>query len=120
LSLSDTHPLYASGIMADTPEGAPVPKKRSLFKRAAWQDAPKKEGEGEDMFSHANEFKNIVAQQNKREEEKRRKANEERKRRQNGQVDRKRRKVSSDHDEPILPWSGSGSSTRETRISSKA
>jgi len=106
--------------MTDTTEGAPAPKKRSLFKRAAWQDAPKKEEE--DMFSHAKDFKNIVAEQTKREDEKRRKANEERKRRQDGQADRKRRKVSGDLDEPALPGSGSGNSSsgRATRMNTKA
>jgi hypothetical protein len=116
LSLS----LHAVSVMTDTTEGAPAPKKRSLFKRAAWQDAPKKEEE--DMFSHSSEFKNIIAEQSKREEEKRRKATEERRRRQDGQVDRKRRKVSGDHDEPALPRSGSGNSSsgRATRTNTKA
>ncbi|KAF2832238.1 hypothetical protein CC86DRAFT_280471 [Ophiobolus disseminans] len=105
--------------MTDTADSAPPPKKRSLFKRAAWQDAPKTDGEGDDMFSHANEFDKIVAEENRLAEEKRRKAHE-RKRKHDGQADRKQRKVSSDHDEPILPRSGSGSAARATRISSKA
>ena len=50
--------------MTDATTGAPAPKKRSLFKRAAWQDAAKKEDE--DMFSHSNEFKDIVAEENRR------------------------------------------------------
>lgn len=55
--------------MSDTTGGLPTRKKRSLFKRAAWQDADTKDGQ--DMFSHANEFKDIVAQQQKRSEEER-------------------------------------------------
>lgn len=108
--------------MTDTSEGAPapVPKKRSLFKRAAWQDEPKKEGKDEDIFSHANEFNSIVAEQNRREAEKRKKAVEERKRKHSGPTERKRRRISSDHDEPISLRSGSGSAARATRTSSKA
>jgi hypothetical protein len=110
--------------MTDTTQGAPAPKKRSLFKRAAWQDAPKTDGE--DIFSHANEFKNIVAEQSRLQAEKRRQAQDERKRKPAGHADRKRRKVSSDHvdkdedNEPAAPTSGSGSSTRPDRTGSKA
>jgi hypothetical protein len=107
--------------MTDSTKGAPAPKKRSLFKRAAWQDTPHTEGEGEDMFSHANEFQNIVAEQNKREAEKRKKAAEERKRKHDGMADRKRRKVSVDHNEPVLPKSGgSGSSAPTSGMDSRA
>jgi len=119
LTNSRLHFLHANAIMTDTTQGTPAPKKRSLFKRAAWQDAPKKEGENDDIFSHANEFKNIVAEQNRLSEERRKKANDERKRRQDGHAYRKRRKVSSDEDEPVLPRSGSGSSARANRTSSK-
>jgi hypothetical protein len=94
-----------------TPQGAPAPKKRSLFKRAAWQDAPPKEGE--DMFSHADEFNNIVAAQNRLQAEERRKADEARKRKHAGQTDKKRRKLSSGHDEP-------GSSPHAARAHSTA
>ena len=102
--------------MGDAAQGAPAPKKRSFFKRAAWQDTPKAEGEEDDMFSHASEFNNIVADQNRREEERRRKASEERKRRLEGQADIKRRKVSTDYDEPVLPRS----STHTSHMGSKA
>lgn len=74
-------------------------------------DAAKKEGD--DMFSHANEFTDIVAEQNKREEEKRKKAEGEKKR------EKKRRKASADH-VPALPQEASGTSTRESRTASKA
>jgi hypothetical protein len=111
--------LYASAvIMTEPDEGAPAPKKRSFFKRAAWQDAPTKEGE--DMFSHASEFTSIVAEQHRLSEEKRRKASEEKKRRLDGRGDKKRRKVSTDGEEPIQPRSGSASSARATRAGSKA
>ncbi|KAH6612528.1 ubiquitin-2 like Rad60 SUMO-like-domain-containing protein [Boeremia exigua] len=100
--------------MTDATIGAPAPKKRSLFKRAAWQDAAKKENE--DIFSHSNEFKDIIAEENRtKEEEKRkqaeakRKAEAEERREQAEKQDKKgkRRKVSIDHDEPQLLRSGS-------------
>lgn len=103
--------------MSDTTK-APAPKKRSLFKRAAWQDAPAHEGE--DIFSHSNEFKNIVAEQNRVEAEKRQKAEEDGKRKQAAQGDWKRRKVSNDHDDIVLPGSGSGSSSHAARNGSRA
>ncbi|KAF1929768.1 uncharacterized protein M421DRAFT_60224 [Didymella exigua CBS 183.55] len=95
--------------MTDATSGAPAPKKRSLFKRAAWQDAGKKENE--DIFSHSNEFSNIVAEENRQKEEAKRKlaeakrkVEEEQRREQTEKQDRKgkRRKVSIDYDEPIL------------------
>lgn len=113
--------------MTEATAGAPAPKKRSLFKRAAWQDAAKKEDE--DMFSHSNEFKDIVAEENRRrEEEKRkqvevkRKTEEQEKRAQAEKHDKKgkRRKVSADFDEPVLPRSDSADSTRISRSQSKA
>lgn len=113
--------------MTEATTGAPAPKKRALFKRAAWQDAAKKENE--DMFSHSNEFKDIVAEENRRKEKERekqaeakRKAEEEEKRAQAEKHDKKgkRRKVSAEFDEPILLRSDSGDSTRISRSQSKA
>ncbi|KAF3005876.1 hypothetical protein E8E13_009218 [Curvularia kusanoi] len=113
--------------MTDANTGAPAPKKRSLFKRAAWQDAAKKETE--DMFSHSNEFKDIVAEENRRKEEEKRKqaeakrkAEEEEKRTQIQKQDKKgkRRKVSAEFDEPILLHSDSGDSSRISRSQAKA
>jgi hypothetical protein len=72
------------------------------------------------MFSHASEFTSIVAEQHRLSEEKRRKASEEKKRRLDGRGDKKRRKVSTDGEEPIQPRSGSASSARATRAGSKA
>ncbi|KAF2031756.1 hypothetical protein EK21DRAFT_62513 [Setomelanomma holmii] len=95
--------------MTDSAEGPPAPKKRSFFKRAAWQDAPK--NEGDDMFSHANDFQKIVAEQHRLEEEKQRKV-EAKKRTKHS--DKKRRKVSTDCDEPILARSGSSSDAQRT------
>jgi hypothetical protein len=80
--------------MTDTTQGASAPKKRSLFKRAAWQDKPK--AENEDIFSHRNEFTNIVAEQTRLQAERRLQKQKE-KDKQAGHVDRKRRKVSNDH-----------------------
>jgi hypothetical protein len=104
--------------MSDPSKSAPAPKKRSLFKRAAWQDAPK--NDEEDIFSHSKDFKNIVAEQNRTEAEKRRKAEEDRARKHAARGDRKRRKVSTDHDDTALPGGGSGSSSRADRTGSKA
>lgn len=111
--------------MTDATTGALAPKKRSLFKRAAWQDAAK--NEGGDIFSHSNEFNDIVAEEKRRKEEEKRKheeakrkAEEEQKRElAEKQKKGKRRKVSSDYDEPILPRSNSGDSRRANRLESK-
>lgn len=103
--------------MTDTTQGASAPKKRPLFKRAAWQDAAKTEGE--DMFSHANEFKDLVVEQARCKDEEEQKAERERRRRQIEQRERKRRKVSPLNEEPIVPKSGSGSRPRK-RTGSKA
>jgi hypothetical protein len=85
--------------MTDTPAGAPAPKKRSFFKRAAWQDAAKKDSE--DIFSHSNEFNDLVAAQNRRKAEERQKAEEQRKieaeaeqKRKQEQRERKKRRLS--------------------------
>ncbi|KAL1654910.1 hypothetical protein SLS61_002659 [Didymella pomorum] len=113
--------------MTDATSGAPPSKKRSLFKRAAWQDAAKKGNE--DIFSHSNEFGNIVAEENRRKEEAKRKmqdeakrkAEEEEKREQAEKQDKKgkRRKVSTDYDEPILPHDDLVDSGRIGRSQSK-
>ncbi|KZM23003.1 uncharacterized protein EKO05_0008245 [Ascochyta rabiei] len=113
--------------MMETTSGAPAPKKRSLFKRAAWQDAAKKESE--DIFSHSNEFKDIVAEENRQKEEVKRKqaeaqrkAEEQQKRKQAETQEKKskRRRVSTDYNEPLLPQSGSGGSGRVTRSEDRA
>lgn len=83
--------------MTDSTPHAPAPKKRSLFKRPAWQDSPKSE---QDMFSHANQFNDIVAEQTRMQAERRAKADAAKKqKRAAGPADRKRRKTSSDHDD---------------------
>lgn len=115
--------------MTEATTDAPAPRKRSLFKRAAWQDAAKKEGE--DMFSHSNEFKDIVAEESRqREEDKRkhaeakRKAEEEEKlehaRKRDKDKRDKRRKVSAEFDEPTLLRSDSAESSRVSRSQTKA
>lgn len=86
--------------MADDAPHVPAPKKRSLFKRAAWQDAAK--DETGDMFSHANEFQDIVAEQAKRRQEEEQAAEKERQRRQEARREKKRRKVSTEaHEAPV-------------------
>ncbi|KAF2854791.1 hypothetical protein T440DRAFT_464930 [Plenodomus tracheiphilus IPT5] len=103
--------------MSEPTTAAPVPKKRSLFKRAAWQDAAKKENE--DIFSHASEFKDIVAEQNRRRDEAK-KAEEAEAKQRKPSVPResksKRRRVSTEDSKPILPNSqpGSPSTTNKT------
>ena len=104
--------------MTDTTTSIAPTKKRSLFKRAAWQDAPKKENE--DIFSHSNEFPDIIAAQTKRKAEER-KAVEATKQRKNPEPqDRKRRRISNDDDGPALLKCGSSSKPRASRTGSKA
>ncbi|OAL53163.1 hypothetical protein IQ07DRAFT_585105 [Pyrenochaeta sp. DS3sAY3a] len=86
--------------MADDAPPVPAPKKRSLFKRAAWQDAAT--DETGDMFSHANEFQDIVAEQARRRQEEEQAAERERQRRQEARREKKRRKVSTEaHEAPV-------------------
>ncbi|KAH7402109.1 ubiquitin-2 like Rad60 SUMO-like-domain-containing protein [Phaeosphaeria sp. MPI-PUGE-AT-0046c] len=102
--------------MTDSTPSAPAPKKRSLFKRSAWQDTPKTE---EDMFSHASQFEDIVADQTKIQAEKRAQADAAKKqKRAAGPADRKRRKTSSSDHEEITMLGGSPS--RADRANSKA
>jgi CRISPR/Cas system CSM-associated protein Csm4 (group 5 of RAMP superfamily) len=112
-------PIHAlTRLMTDTTESASAPKKRSFFKRAAWQDAPKKEGQ--DIFSHSNEFKDIVAEQNKRIEEEKRKEEEAKQRRKAEHAGNKRRRISTENDEPNNTTNEASSGARATRTSSKA
>ena len=104
--------------MTDKSASAAPPKKRSLFKRAAWQDAPKKDGE--DMFSHSNEFSDIVAEQARIRAEEKKKAEAARKRKHSEPRDQKRRRISNDNDEPIPTKSSSASKERAGRTASKA
>ena len=106
--------------MVDSTEGAPAPKKRILFKRAAWQDKPKTENT--DIFSHSNEFDDIVAEQNKRKEEKerQRKAAFEREQRQaeKQETKKKRRKISNDADDLVVLDGGESSGRLHRRAES--
>ncbi|CAG5175327.1 uncharacterized protein ALTATR162_LOCUS8049 [Alternaria atra] len=104
--------------MTDKTASAAPPKKRSLFKRAAWQDAPKKDGE--DMFSHSNEFSDIVAEQARIRAEEKKKAEAARKRKHSEPRDQKRRRISNDNEEPIPTKSSSASKERAGRNASKA
>jgi hypothetical protein len=104
--------------MTDTTTSvAPPPKKRSLFKRAAWQDAPKKDNE--DIFSHSNEFPDMMAAQNKRKSAEKREAEASRQRKASEPHDRKRRRISNEGEQAALPKSGS-SQQRASRTPSKA
>ncbi|KAI4935453.1 uncharacterized protein J4E92_002742 [Alternaria infectoria] len=103
--------------MTDTPASVAPPKKRSLFKRAAWQDAPKKDGE--DMFSHSNEFNDIVAEQARIRAEEKKQAEAARKRKHSEPRDQKRRRISNDTEEPVPTKSSSASRERASRTTSK-
>jgi len=107
--------------MTDSAAGvAPPSKKKFAFKKAAWQTAPKAEETAQaDIFSHSNEFQNIVDEQAKRkDEERKKKAEETRKRKADEELERKRRKMSTEAHEKT-PGSGSASSARGRRLSSK-
>lgn len=100
--------------MTDDTQETQLPKKRSFFKRAAWQDVAKKEDQ--DMFSHANKFKDIVAEQNKRREEEERMVELKRQCRQAERREGKRRKVSTESlEKPSLSSSVVGSISRASR-----
>ncbi|KAF2201366.1 hypothetical protein GQ43DRAFT_480778 [Delitschia confertaspora ATCC 74209] len=62
---------------------AAAPKKRTFFKRAAWQTAPKNEDQ-KDIFSHSRDYVDIVAReaQRKREAEEKKNREEDEKRQQ--------------------------------------
>lgn len=109
--------------MTDANPGSEAPpKKKSLFKKSAWQrkqEQAQAGGEAErDMFSHSNDFKDIVAEETKRKLEERRKLEEARKHKADQERERKRRKVSTELDEPKLP-SASGSSAHASRVGNK-
>ncbi|KAH7391982.1 ubiquitin-2 like Rad60 SUMO-like-domain-containing protein [Pyrenochaeta sp. MPI-SDFR-AT-0127] len=105
--------------MTDNTQGASVPKKRSFFKRAAWQDVTKKEGQ--DMFSHTNEFKYIVAEQIRHRAEEERKTVLEQQHKQAEQHDGKRQKMLAERQaEPSLPRRSGGPASRSGTAVSKA
>ncbi|KAF2876113.1 ubiquitin-2 like Rad60 SUMO-like-domain-containing protein [Massariosphaeria phaeospora] len=119
--------------MTDTTGGASAPtKKRSFFKKALWQTEVKPDGEAGNIFSHANEYTSIVAdetrrkneeknkleaeQQRKTEEDRQRRAERERERKAEGGSAAKRRRISN---EPEPHSGGSSLSTRADRKMSK-
>lgn len=106
--------------MTDATTGtAAPPKKRSFFKKAAWQTAAQAgEGQELDMFSHSNEFRDIIAEETRKKNEERRKVEEAHKRKAEEQRERKRRRVSLESEERQTPRRGSGSSTHGSRICS--
>jgi len=94
-------------------EAVPPPKKRTFFKKAAWQTAAKPEKE-KDIFSHADTFKDIVAEEAKRKREAKEKAQAVKKRNPEDAGTRKKRKVSQDEDELKLPGNGGPESPSRT------
>lgn len=106
--------------MTDTPAPAPTTKKRSIFKRAAWQDSSKKEGD--DIFSHSGEFSDIVAEQTRRQEEEKRKDEERKKRKSAEKPESKRRRISTENEEslPLRVEKGNSARLGTDRAGSKA
>ncbi|KNG49004.1 hypothetical protein TW65_03985 [Stemphylium lycopersici] len=102
---------HASAIvMTETTTSAAPPKKRTLFKRPAVRAAAK--NEEADIFSHSNEFSDIVALEEKQRAEAKKRAEASR--------DRKRRRISSDNQEAPPPNTGSDKKAQASRASSKA
>ncbi|KAF2644279.1 hypothetical protein P280DRAFT_466934 [Massarina eburnea CBS 473.64] len=91
--------------MADATPGATARPKKKFggFKKAAWQTAaPKAEGQPQDMFSHSNDFRDLVAEEVKRKADDRKRAESKRAEEQS----RKKRKASAEMDEDCKPGSG--------------
>lgn len=108
--------------MTGVTEGAsaPPPKKRSFFKKAAWQTEAKADtGKEEDMFSHSNEFRDIVNEEKQRRQKERMLA-EEKRRHKPKEQDKKRRKASPDIEASKEPRTGSSSSPQSCRKERKS
>jgi hypothetical protein len=118
----DIFQVYAATMTDATPGAtAAPPKKRSFFKKAAWQTKVKPEGEKEqDIFSHSKEFSDVVAEQAKRKQQEKKLKEEEKKRKHEEERERKRRRISDEVVEDSKPLkSGSRSSPRTNRKESK-
>ncbi|KAL1595747.1 hypothetical protein SLS60_009436 [Paraconiothyrium brasiliense] len=100
--------------MTDPTNGAAAPpKKRSFgFKKAAWQTAPK--NDAQDLFSHSNEFQDIIAEEEKRRNEQK-KVEQAQKRKVEKERELKKRKVSVERDEGVR----TRSSPRGHRVAGK-
>jgi hypothetical protein len=103
--------------MTETTASAAPAKKRSLFKRPAWQDAPK--DEEADIFSHSNEFADIVAQEAKRRAQEKKQEEARRARKHSEPRDSKRRRTSSHSEQVPSPTSGAGDKTTTSTTGSK-
>lgn len=99
--------------MTDATTTVAPPKKRSLFKRPAFQDTPK--DDEADIFSHSNEFSDIVADearrraQAKQQEDKKKKEREQARqaRKHTAPRESKRRRTSDHAEEPVVSTAGS-------------
>lgn len=124
--------VFAPTIMTDAaPESAtapaPAPKKRSFFKKAAWQTEEITEGAKEkDLFSHKSSFLDIQAENDRIKRERkaaeleRKRREEEEKRNAEEKHDRKRRRISLEDDDDVKPhMSRSGSIARSGRRETK-
>ncbi|EUC45773.1 hypothetical protein COCMIDRAFT_94669 [Bipolaris oryzae ATCC 44560] len=82
--------------MTQATQSAAPPKKRSLFKRPAWQDSPK--DDDADIFSHSNEFADIIADEARRRAEEKKQDETRRARKHSQPRDSKRRRTSDQDD----------------------
>ncbi|PSN60382.1 hypothetical protein BS50DRAFT_614100 [Corynespora cassiicola Philippines] len=104
-----------------TSSSAAPPKKRSFFKKAAWQSTKTEDEKQPDLFSHSSEYTDIVAEETRRKNEEKRKAEAARRHREEvEEVERKRRKISIEHDELKANGKGPGSASRTRRTASRA
>ncbi|ORY16229.1 ubiquitin-2 like Rad60 SUMO-like-domain-containing protein [Clohesyomyces aquaticus] len=86
------------------PGASAPPKKRTFFKKAAWQKPAAAEGarENEDMFSHSNTYEQIAAEQARQKcEDQRKKEEEQRRLHELHSHSHKRRKSNSQPDAPF-------------------
>ncbi|KAF2280717.1 uncharacterized protein EI97DRAFT_490886 [Westerdykella ornata] len=101
------------------PENPEPPKrKRFAFKKAEWQ-AKKEDDDHRDMFSHSNEFRDIIAEENRRKQEAKRKKEEEKKRKEEEKREKKRAKLSLEREEGQGPGNASLEDHKERRTKSR-
>jgi hypothetical protein len=94
--------------MADPENPAPA-RKRTFFKKAAWQTKKDADETDRDIFSHSNTFREIVAEEKRRKEEQKRREAEEKKRKRDENHQRKRRRISSEQENERSPVAAPGS-----------
>jgi hypothetical protein len=104
--------------MTEPDKPAPA-KKRAFFKKAAWQ-TKKDTGENErDIFSHSNEFADIIAEENKRKQEQRRWEEKEKRRKLEEKHIRKRQRISSELEDILTLGGQAGIESQVGKLESK-